>query len=354
MGLQPFILLSGDHILRSAAPRFPTPSVPSQRCGRSLREPARAIRAAVLPLVLTTALAGCVPQEEFTQAASDRDLWRKNARVLEKENKKLRDVLDQWIRAHNALQAQVNKLSAPGPLVIPTVTKEELASLRARLQRYEDDIATLENKNQTLEQDRNAFRNWYNVYKQRYQKAVLREQRLQRKSKVYARMVRNLETEVDQGKLKLQEVEGRLTVSVIDKIVFDPGGVEINPEGRKVLKKLADLLKGLSGKRIQVEGHTDNLPVRPRADRRYRNNWELSTLRAAAVVRYLQTAGGVDPALLSAVGHGPFQPIASNKTPEGRRKNRRIEIVLTPLPKKSVGRNSSAKPAAQPIKPKTQ
>ena len=343
--------------MRSAAPGFPAPPAPGRRCGRSLREPARAVRAAVLPLVLTAALAGCVTEEELAQVSSDRDRWKKNAGVLEEENKKLRDVLDQWRQAHNAMQARVNKLSASKTFVIPTATKEELASLKARLGRYEDELATLEGKTQTLEQDRDTFRKWYNIYKQRYQKAVLREQRLQRKSRVYARMVRNLETEVEEGKLKLQEVGERLTVSVIDKIVFDPGGVQINPEGRTVLKKLADLLKGLSGKRIQVEGHTDNVRVRPRADRRYRNNWELSTLRAAAVVRYLQTAGGVDPALLSAVGYGPFQPIASNKTPEGRRKNRRIEIVLTPLPKQSVGRNSSgnasAKPAAQPIQPKT-
>ena len=192
-----------------------------------------------------------------------------------------------------------------------------------------------------LEEDREALQDWYKIYRRRYRQAVLREQRLQRKSKVYERMVKNLESDVEKGNLNLQEAQGRLTVSVLDKIVFAPGGLEISPEGKVVLKKLANLLKGLTGKRIQVEGHTDALPVRPMADRRYRDNWELSTLRASAVVRFLQEAGGVDPTLLSAVGHGPFQPVATNATPEGRRKNRRIEIVLTPLPKRTITRTPS-------------
>ena len=295
-------------------------------------------------------MGGCVPAQEHTQTVSDRDKWKASTRALENENTQLRDVLDKWIKAHKVLEERVNRFSGIGllPGRGPREIRQEFDQLKKQVERYTREIAILEAKTQRLEEDRDAFRNWYDIYRRRFQQAALREQRLQRKSKVYERMVKNLETEVEKGNLKLEEAQGRLTVSVLDRIVFAPGGLKISPEGKTVLKKLAQLLKGLTGKRIHVEGHTDSQPVRPMADRRYRDNWELSTLRASAVVRFLQKTGGVDPTLLSAVGYGPFQPIATNDTPEGRRKNRRIEIVLTPLPKRTITRTPSPDGSAAP------
>ena len=291
--------------------------------------------------------AGCISTEDYNQVVAERNKWRTSALDLDTRYKHLRAVLDDWIKAHKVLEERVKRFSVTRrSAVVPRDTRREIDRLKKQVERYTREIAILESKAQRLEEDRDAFQNWYKIYRRRYRQAVLREQRLQRKSKVYERMVKNLESDVEKGNLKLQEAQGRLTVSVLDKIVFAPGGLEISPEGRVVLKKLANLLKGLTGKRIQVEGHTDALPVRPMADRRYRDNWELSTLRASAVVRFLQEAGGVDPTLLSAVGHGPFQPVATNETPEGRRKNRRIEIVLTPLPKRTITRTPSPDGAA--------
>ncbi len=297
-----------------------------------------------LPALLAVAggLTGCISTEDYNQIVAERNKWRTSALDLDTQYKHLRAVLDDWIKAHKVLEERVKRFSVTRrAAVVPRDTRREIGRLKKQVERYTREIAILEAKAQRLEEDRDAFQDWYKIYRRRYRQAVLREQRLQRKSKVYERMVKNLESDVEKGNLKLQEAQGRLTVSVLDKIVFAPGGLEISPEGRVVLKKLANLLKGLTGKRIQVEGHTDALPVRPMADRRYRDNWELSTLRASAVVRFLQEAGGVDPTLLSAVGHGPFQPVATNATPEGRRKNRRIEIVLTPLPKRTLTRTPS-------------
>ena len=297
-----------------------------------------------LPVLLAVAggLTGCISTEDYNQIVAERNKWRTSALDLDTQYKHLRAVLDDWIKAHKVLEERVKRFSVTRrAAVVPRDTRREIGRLKKQVERYTREIAILEAKAQRLEEDRDAFQDWYKIYRRRYRQAVLREQRLQRKSKVYERMVKNLESDVEKGNLKLQEAQGRLTVSVLDKIVFAPGGLEISPEGKVVLKKLANLLKGLTGKRIQVEGHTDALPVRPMADRRYRDNWELSTLRASAVVRFLQEAGGVDPTLLSAVGHGPFQPVATNATPEGRQKNRRIEIVLTPLPKRTITRTPS-------------
>jgi chemotaxis protein MotB len=91
------------------------------------------------------------------------------------------------------------------------------------------------------------------------------------------------------------------------------------------------ILKQVTDRRIQVEGHTDNVPILSDLKNRYPTNWELSTARATEVVRYLQEHGGLDARLLSATGYGQFQPVASNDTDEGKHKNRRIEIVLLPL-----------------------
>jgi len=303
--------------------------------------------------LIAGALAGCVPPQEHTQTVSDRDKWKASTRTLENENTQLRDVLDKWIQSHKALEKRVRNLSAR-PSRNSKKTEQENRKLKKRVRNYERETEILEARVQNLKEDRDVFRNWYRIYRQRFNQAVLREQRLQRKSKVYERMVKNLEKEVSKGQLKLEEVQGRLTVSVAGQIVFEPGGVVVNPSGRAVLDKLAKLLKGITDKRIQVEGHTDNLPVRPESGRRYRNNWELSTLRAAAVVRYLHEKGGVDPTLLSSAGYGPYQPVATNETSAGRRKNRRIEIVLTPLPKRTItrplnsGDSSAQGPAASP------
>jgi chemotaxis protein MotB len=90
-------------------------------------------------------------------------------------------------------------------------------------------------------------------------------------------------------------------------------------------------LKDVKDKRIQVEGHTDNVKIFSSGKSMYPTNWELSVARATQVVRYLQEQGGLDPKLLSATGYSEYQPVAPNDTDEGKAKNRRIEIVLLPL-----------------------
>jgi len=94
---------------------------------------------------------------------------------------------------------------------------------------------------------------------------------------------------------------------------------------------VVSILKDVKDKRIQIEGHTDNVPIVSALKKRFPTNWELSTARATEVVRYLQEQGGLDPKLLSATGYAEYQPVAANDTDEGKRKNRRIEIVLLPL-----------------------
>ncbi len=111
-------------------------------------------------------------------------------------------------------------------------------------------------------------------------------------------------------------------ITISDMILFSEGEAEFTASARPILKKLAKILNQFSYQ-IHVEGHTDNLPIK---NDRYPSNWELSAARACEIVRFFIDAG-IDPTRLRAIGFAQYRPIADNSTPEGRAKNRRVEIV---------------------------
>ena len=148
-------------------------------------------------------------------------------------------------------------------------------------------------------------------------------------SKTYEDLLSEMKSEIAQGQIAITELKGKLTVDVVDKILFDSGQTEIRPEGLGVLKRVVEILMTVTDKVIRVEGHTDSIPIGGALAKRYPTNWELSAARALNVTRYLEKEG-IDPALLSAVAFGEHQPIAENDTPEGRSRNRRIAIILLP------------------------
>jgi chemotaxis protein MotB len=149
---------------------------------------------------------------------------------------------------------------------------------------------------------------------------------LEKKSAEYEKMANALRGQIDAGRIELTELRGKMTVKMKDKILFSSGSATLGKDGKDALGAVAEVLRGIDGKVVRVEGHTDNVPL---GRGRFATNWELSAARALAVVRFMQEAG-VDPARLAAAGYGEFQPIAPNDTPEGRSQNRRIEIVLAP------------------------
>jgi chemotaxis protein MotB len=141
----------------------------------------------------------------------------------------------------------------------------------------------------------------------------------------------SLKEQIAQKDIKLEEIEGRLKVTFVDKILFDSGSVMIKPKGQEVLLKLADSFRDNEDQNIVVEGHTDDVQIGSALLDRFPTNWELSTARATAVVRFLQEKGNITPQRLTASGFSFYQPVASNETPEGRKQNRRIEIILVPV-----------------------
>jgi chemotaxis protein MotB len=131
---------------------------------------------------------------------------------------------------------------------------------------------------------------------------------------------------LESKEVTISELRGKLTVNILDRILFDSGEADLKPEGERILEKIASVLTQHTNRQIHVIGHTDDVPIR----RRFASNWDLSTARATAAVRFLQDRASVDPRRLGAVGHGEFHPVAPNTTAEGRAKNRRIEVVILP------------------------
>lgn len=150
------------------------------------------------------------------------------------------------------------------------------------------------------------------------------------RSQLYEDLNRELQAEVSADQVKIQQLEDRLKVTVLNEILFPEGGWEINEKGRATLNKIIPTLKTLQGKRIQVCGYTDNVPIGHALKSHFPSNWELSAARATDVVRYL-VHQGVNPAILSATGFGEQNPAASNDTPQGRQQNRRVEIEITAM-----------------------
>lgn len=145
---------------------------------------------------------------------------------------------------------------------------------------------------------------------------------------------RNLEKKmreaIESKDITISELQGKLTINILDRILFDTGEAVIKEEGQKVLDQIAGILSQYPDRQVQIVGHTDNVPIRANPRNPYPTNWELSAGRAIAAVRYLSEKAGVDPKRLAALGYGEFHPIADNTTPEGRARNRRIALVVLP------------------------
>jgi chemotaxis protein MotB len=158
------------------------------------------------------------------------------------------------------------------------------------------------------------------------------EEEIARLKGTYDKLVGNMKDEIEQGQIKITHMANRLSVTMVDKILFPSGEAEITSKGVAILTRIGKIIKNNRGEIIRVEGHTDNVHITPRLQQKFPTNWELSTTRATNVARFLQDKIGIEGARLRAVGMSEYHPVASNETLDGRGQNRRIEIILMPEP----------------------
>jgi chemotaxis protein MotB len=127
--------------------------------------------------------------------------------------------------------------------------------------------------------------------------------------------------------VNVQVLKGVVYISLSDNMLYKSGSYEISPQAGSVLSKIAKIIKDYSDYDVLVEGNTDNVPI---SKTNIRNNWDLSALRASSVVQELQNNYGVNPSRMTAGGRGEYNPVATNDTEEGKARNRRTEIIVTP------------------------
>ncbi len=141
----------------------------------------------------------------------------------------------------------------------------------------------------------------------------------------------SLKEQIAQKDVKIEQIEGKLRVTFVDKVLFDSGSTKIKDRGKEVLSTLAESFGADTDQTIVVEGHTDDVEIGWPLRERFPSNWELSTARSATVVRFLQEEANIKAERLTASGFSYYRPVASNDTEETRSQNRRIEIILVPI-----------------------
>ena len=143
-------------------------------------------------------------------------------------------------------------------------------------------------------------------------------------------LTNNLTRSLSREELKdvdIQVLKGVVYISLNDNMLYKSGSYEISPKAGETLSKIAKIITDYDDYEVLVEGNTDNVPI---SRTNIRNNWDLSALRASSVVQELQNKYGVNPSRLSAAGRGEYNTVADNNTAEGRAKNRRTQIIITP------------------------
>jgi chemotaxis protein MotB len=203
--------------------------------------------------------------------------------------------------------------------------------------KYNDASSSLERAQAQMEKDRDQI-------------ATLQTQvaDLQKEKEMAAQMSKSLEDEMrsdlESKDVTISKLQGKLTVNILDRVMFNSGEAILKPDGEAVLRKVAGLLAAHPTLKIHVIGHTDNVPIHAH----FPSNWELSAARALAAVHFLTERAGVDPRRVGAIGYGEYRPIADNATAEGRAKNRRIAITILPDELAGADTVATAGPKAGP------
>ncbi len=296
---------------------------------------------AVLSIVMGL-LAGCVSQskyqtletqttaervgleQEIASLRSQRQELEGQKQSLERQLSSLRDEVDRRETELSGVNQQLSTLSQES-----TAKRSELEAQKLSLQHQ---IATLNDRLSETEQRATELANQKaDLANQKAQLVSQKDEEIRRLRGTYDSLVKDLESEITKGEIKVKQIRDRLSVQLVEKILFDSGKTDIKPQGKAVLDKVGNVLSNITDKQIRIEGYTDSMPISTALRSKFPSNWELSTRRATTVLRYLQENAGVDGKYLSAVGYGPHRPVAANDTERGRSENRRIEIVLTPL-----------------------
>ncbi|MBS3775165.1 MAG: OmpA family protein [Bacteroidales bacterium] len=312
--------------------------------------------------ILILFLASCVPQKEFRKVQREKeqlqalnDSLKERNRKLEISNRELgtrvkvlenrieRLVRDSMKRAerlvnyrqeNERLRDQYDDLKENQEKILKGTNEEtkkllsEIQSTQGKLQQKEDRLEELE---ENLASERDHLNELETELNKKSERLVELERALNEKDSV-VNALRDKVSDALYGfegeGLDVKIKNGKVYVSMEDKLLFPSGSTQIDQRGKEALKKLSQVLERNKDINIMVEGHTDNVPVRKNPS--FQDNWDLSVKRATAVIRVLMNNSNIQGERFIAAGKSKYLPLESNETEQGRRINRRTEIILTP------------------------
>jgi len=222
--------------------------------------------------------------------------------------------------------------------------KKQVERLEVELHKSKTNISGLEVDKRKLETEKLQLTNQLDNVKDNVmqlkqdlyrKKTIIKTQKkvIAQVNKTKQQIEHSLKKQIASQEIKLEEMEGKLKLTFVDKILFNSGNANINIKGKEALLQIAESLRNQTQNynTIRVEGHTDNIPIAEGPIKKiFPSNWELSAARAISVVRFLELEGGIDPVRMCISAYSYYRPVDTNDTPEGRMQNRRIEIILTP------------------------
>ncbi|MFN7676554.1 OmpA family protein [Flavobacterium sp.] len=308
------------------------------------------IKRIVLGIALMTFMTSCVSKKIYTDLENKYTDLKKENRLIADENEELHKANAQFNEENKMLKAELDKLKADRDKLQAdcTATTNNLKTLK-------DSYAALEkNSNDALESNMNKNRELLAQLGAKEKALAAEQDRLNKLKNELAsntKRLNELESMIaakDASMKKLKETlskalnafegkgltveqkNGKVYVSMENKLLFQTGSWAVGTEGRKAVVEVGKVLAQNPDITVLIEGHTDNDKILGNIGGGIENNWDLSTKRATAIVTILGENNGIRKQNLTAAGRGEYAPLMSNDTPDGKAKNRRIEIILTP------------------------
>lgn len=308
------------------------------------------IKRVVLGMVVLSLMTSCVSKKIYTDLENKYTDLQKENRLINDENEELRKANSQFNDENIALKAELDKLKADRDKLQAdcTATANNLKTLKDSYDALEknsnDALESNMNKNRELlaqlgakekalaaEQDRlNKLRNELESNTKRLNEL---ESMIAAKDAAMKKLKDTLSKALNafEGKgLTVEQKNGKVYVSMENKLLFQTGSWAVGTEGRKAVVEVGKVLAQNPDITVLIEGHTDNDKILGNIGGGIENNWDLSTKRATAIVNILAENAGIRKQNLTAAGRGEYAPLMSNDSNEGKAKNRRIEIILTP------------------------
>jgi chemotaxis protein MotB len=258
-------------------------------------------------LFVTSTMAACVKQSTYQKRDAEAIALTQTVEELTNRINLLTRERDELLRK---LELTSNELKSTSDELKSTSDKLRLTAAEA-----DQKIAVLEGENLKLQAD--------------IAELQVKTEKVEAESNTYKELTREMKSELAKGEMTIKELKGKLTLDVVDRILFASGEAKVKEEGLEVLRRVVEILKNVKDRDIRIEGHTDNVKIKGMLAKVYPTNWELSAARAINVVHFLQEQG-LEPILLSGAAFGEYKPLADNETEVGRARNRRIAIVLVP------------------------